>query len=94
MSYSTLQKDLERITLKKDLDQALDRMVDFEEEVNRNNEEEDVEDVEEDIEKEEDTNNTVQVVGSYLFGVVVGFSLVKICSHINGRSKNNQRRES
>ena len=91
MSYSTLQKDLERITLKKDLDQALDRMVDFEEEVNRNNEEEDVEDVEEDIEKEEDTNNTVQVVGSYLFGVVVGFSLVKICSHINGRSKNNQR---
>ena len=91
MSYSTLQKDLERITLKKDLEQALDRMVDFEEEVNRNNEEEDVEDVEEDIEKEEDTNNTVQVVGSYLFGVVVGFSLVKICSHINGRSKNNQR---
>ena len=91
MSYSTLQKDLERITLKKDLEQALDRMVNFEEEVNRNNEEEDVEDVEEDIEKEEDTNNTVQVVGSYLFGVVVGFSLVKICSHINGRSKNNQR---
>ena len=91
MSYSTLQKDLERITLKKDLDQALDRMVDFEEEVNRNNEEEDVEDVEEDIEKEEDTNNTVQVVGSYLFGVVVGFSLVKICSHINGRGKDNQR---
>ena len=91
MSYSTLQKDLERITLKKDLEQALDRMVDFEEEVNRNNEEEDVEDVEEDIEKEEDTNNTVQVVGSYLFGVVVGFSLVKICSYINGRGKDNQR---
>ena len=91
MSYSTLQKDLERITLKKDLEQALDRMVDFEEEVNRNNEEEDVEDVEEDIEKEEDTNNTVQVVGSYLFGVVVGFSLVNICSYINGRGKDNQR---
>ena len=91
MSYSTLQKDLERITLKKDLEQALDRMVDFEEEVNRNNEEEDVEDVEEDIEKEEDTNNTVQVVGSYLFGVAVGFSLVKICSYINGRGKDNQR---
>ena len=91
MSYSTLQKDLERITLKKDLEQALDRMVNFEEEVNRNNEEEDVEDVEEDIEKEEDTNNTVQVVGSYLFGVVVGFSLVNICSYINGRGKDNQR---
>ena len=93
MSYSTLQKDLERITLKKDLDQALDRMVDFEQEVNRTNEEEeDVEDVEEDIEEEEeDTNNFVQLTGSYLFGVVVGFSLVKICSYINGRGKNNQR---
>ena len=94
MSYSTLQKDLERITLKKDLEQALDRMVDFEEEVNRNNEEEDIEEEEEDIdeeEEEEDTNNFVQVVGSYLFGVAVGFSLVKICSHINGRGKDNQR---
>ena len=93
MSYSTLQKDLERITLKKDLEQALDRMVDFEEEVNRNNEEEDIEeeDIEEEDIEEEDTNNTVQVVGSYLFGVAVGFSLVKICSYINGRSKDNQR---
>ena len=93
MSYSTLQKDLERITLKKDLDQALDRMVDFEEEVNRNNEEEDIEeeDIEEEDIEEEDTNNTVQVVGSYLFGVVVGFSLVNICSYINGRGKDNQR---
>ena len=34
MSYSTLQKDLEHITLKKDLDQALERMVEFEKEVN------------------------------------------------------------
>ena len=93
MSYSTLQKDLERITLKKDLEQALDRMVDFEEEVNRNNEEEDIEeeDIEEEDIEEEDTNNTVQVVGSYLFGVVVGFSLVNICSYINGRGKDNQR---
>ena len=93
MSYSTLQKDLERITLKKDLEQALDRMVDFEEEVNRNNEEEDIEEEEEDIEEEEeeDTNNFVLVVGSYLFGVAVGFSLVNICSYINGRGKDNQR---
>ena len=90
MSYSTLQKDLERITLKKDLEQALDRMVDFEEEVNRNeDEEEEEEDIEE--EEEEDTNNFVQLTGSYLFGVAVGFSLVKICSYINGRGKNNQR---
>ena len=88
MSYSTLQKDLERITLKKDLEQALDRMVDFEEEVNRNEEEE--EDVEEDIE-EENTNNFVQLTGSYLFGVAVGLSIVRICSYINGGSKNNQR---
>ena len=91
MSYSTLQKDLERITLKKDLEQALDRMVDFEEEVNRNDEEEDIEEEEEKDIEEEDTNNFVQVVGSYLFGVAVGFSLVKICSYINGRSKDNQR---
>ena len=93
MSYATLQKDLEHITLKRDLDRALERMVDFEQEVNRTNEEEeDVEDVEEDIEEEEeDTNNFVQLTGSYLFGVVVGFSLVKICSYINGRGKNNQR---
>ena len=86
MSYSTLQKDLERITLKKDLDQALERMVDFEEEVNRNNEEE-----EEEEEEEEDTYNFTQIVKSYLFGLAIGFSLVTVCPYINGRSKNNQR---
>ena len=91
MSYSTLQKDLERVALKKDLDQALDRMADFEEEVNRNDEEEEEEEEEEDIEEEENTNNFVQLVGGYLFGVVVGFSLVNICSYINGRGKDNQR---
>ena len=92
MSYSTLQKDLERITLKKDLDQALDRMVDFEEEVNRNEEEEEEEEIKEEVEEDiEDTNNFVQLTGSYLFGVAVGFSLVKICSYINGRGKDNQR---
>ena len=96
MSYSTLQKDLERITLKKDLDQALERMVDFEEEVNRNNEEEEEEEVEEEEEEveeeeEEDTYNFTQIVKSYLFGFAIGFSLVTVCPYINGRSKNNQR---
>ena len=95
MSYATLQKDLERITLKKDLDQALERMVDFEEEVNRDEEEEDVEeDVEEEEEEEEEEENTnilVKVSGSYLFGFAVGYSIAKIFSYINGRSENNQR---
>ena len=77
MSYATLQKDLERITLKKDLDQALERMVDFEEEVNRNEEEEEEEEFEEeeeDIEEEEEenTNNFAQIVGGYFLGVTVG----------------------
>ena len=90
MSYLTLQKDLERVALKKDLDQALERMVDFEEEVNRNNEEEE-EEVEEE-EEEEDTNNAVyQVVGSFIFGVVLGCSITKILAYINGGTKNNQR---
>ena len=89
MSYSTLQKDLERITLKKDLEQALDRMVDFEEEVNRNEEEEKEE--EEVEEEEEDTNNLAQITGSYLFGFVFGVFTVKVLSYINGRSENNQR---
>ena len=56
MSYLTLQKDLERISLKKDLDQALERMVNFE--VNRNkdvNEEE-----KEEFEEEENSYNFVQ----------------------------------
>ena len=96
MSYSTLQKDLERISLKKDLDQALERMVDFEEEVNRNDEveeeeEEDEEEEEEFEEEKENTYNFVQLVKSYLFGVVVGFSLVSVRPYINGRSKNNKR---
>ena len=106
MSYSTLQKDLERISLKKDLDQALERMVNFEEEVNRNSnadeeEEEFEEDDEEEFEEEENSYNFVQLVKSYLFGVVVGFSLVSVCPYINGRNetskattadrKNNQR---
>ena len=64
MSYATLQKDLERITLKKDLDQALERMVDFEEEVNREEEEEE--------EEEGNTKLIAQVTGSYLFGLAVG----------------------
>ena len=89
MSYATLQKDLERITLKKDLEQALDRMVDFEEEVNRNEEEEKEE--EEVEEEEEDTNNLAQITGSYLFGFVFGVFTVKVLSYINGRSENNQR---
>ena len=80
MSYSTLQKDLERITLKKDLEQALDRMVDFEEEVNRNEEEEG-----------EGIGDFVLTIGSYLVGVAVGFSLAKTCLYINGRGKDNQR---
>ena len=89
MSYSTLQKDLERITLKKDLEQALDRMVDFEEEVNRNEDTEEEEEEEDIEEEEENTNNFVQLTGSYLFGVGVGLFAAKICSYINGRSKNN-----
>ena len=79
MSYSLSQINLKRVALEKDLDQALDRMVNFEEEVNRNNE------------KEENANNFAQLVGGYLFGVVVGLSLVNICSYINGGTKNNQR---
>ena len=92
MSYSTLQKDLERITLKKDLDQALERMVDFEEEVNRNEEEEEEEseDEEEEEEEEEELYNYPQMVKIYLAGIGVGFSLVGLFSIINGRSKDNQ----
>ena len=83
MSYSTLQKDLERISLKKDLDQALERMVDFEKEVNRNDEveekEEDEEEEEEEFEEEkEDTFNFTQLVKSYLFGFVLGISLATV----------------
>ena len=97
MSYATLQKDLERITLKKDLDQALERMVDFEEEVNRTEEEEESEsEDEEEFEEEEEgnTNVLVKVSGSYLFGFALGYSVAKIFMYINGRSErseNNQR---
>ena len=72
MSYATLQKDLERITLKKDLDQALERMVDFEEEVNREEEEEEIEEEEEEIEEEEGLNLSIEITGSYFFGLAVG----------------------
>ena len=82
MSYATLQKDLERITLKKDLDLALEKMVDFEEEVNRNEESESED--EEDFEEEEG-NDLVRITGSYLFGFALGFSIARICMYINGR---------
>ena len=87
MSYTTLQKDLERITLKKDLDLALEKMVDFEEEVNRNeeSESEDEEDFEE--EEVEEGNDLVRITGSYLFGFALGFSIARICMYINGRSE-------
>ena len=98
MSYLTLQKDLERITLKKDLDQALEKMVNFEEEVNRNEEEEeDIDDSddsnseEEEEEEEENVYNFAQLTKSYLFGFVLGYSATKISMYINGRTKNNQR---
>ena len=98
MSYSTLQKDLEHITLKKDLDQALERMVEFEKEVNRKDEaeqeseEEPEESEEEESEAEQEhTYNFIQIVKSYLFGIVLGVSLVTIHPYINGRSKNNKR---
>ena len=84
MSYATLQKDLERITLKKDLDLALEKMVDFEEEVNRNEESESED--EEDFEEEEG-NDLVRITGSYLFGFALGFSIARICMYINGRSE-------
>ena len=72
------QKDLERVALKEDLDQALDRMVNFEKEVNRNN--------------EENIDDAVrQAVGIYLFGFTLGYSLTKILLYINGRSEDNQR---
>ena len=83
MSYSTLQKDLKRITLKRDLDQALERMVNFEEEVDRNEEEE--EDVESEEEDLEPTCNYKHILGSYL----VGGLLFGLPRNINGRSKNN-----
>ena len=82
MSYATLQKDLERITLKKDLDLALEKMVDFEEEINRNEESESED--EEDFEEEEG-NDLVRITGSYLFGFALGFSIARICMYINGR---------
>ena len=74
MSYTTLQKDLERITLKKDLDLALEKMVDFEEEINRNEESESED--EEDFEEEEVEE-----------GNDLGFSIARICMYINGRSE-------
>ena len=93
MSYSTLQKDLKRITLKKDLDQALERMVNFEEEVNRN-EEEEVESEEEEEEEEEEEGlepacNYKHILGSYFVGLVLGGLLFGLPRNINGRSKNN-----
>ena len=96
MSYSTLQKDLERITLKKDLDQALERMVDFEEEVNRNEEESEEEESEDEEEEEEEEDlepaySYMQILKSHFFGIVVGVSVVSLFHDINGRSKNNQR---
>ena len=94
MSYSTLQKDLERITLKKDLDQALERMVDFEEEVNRNEEEEESEDEYEEEEDPKPTYSRTRETISYLFGVVVGYSVFSFHRIINGRSEDNERRES
>ena len=72
----TSQKDLECAPLKKELD----RMVNFEKEVNRNEDE-----------KEEDTNNIIQITGKYLFGFVLGYSVAKIFLYINGRGKDNQR---
>ena len=80
MSYTTLQNDLERITLKKDLDLALEKMVDFEEEVNRNEESES-----ENEEDFEEGNDLVRITGSYLFGFALGFSIARICMYINGR---------
>ena len=100
MSYATLQKDLERITLKKDLDQALERMVDFEEEVDRNEEESDDEE-EEEFEEEKvkylsPIRNYMGLVATYFFGVTVGVIISFSASHqyINERSEDNQRRES
>ena len=84
MSYATLQKDLELITLKKDLEQALEKMVDFEEEVNRVEEEEESE---EESEEEENTNILVRVSGGYLFGFALGYSIAKIFMYINGSSE-------
>ena len=93
MSHATLQKDLERIALKKDLDQALEKMVDFEEEVNRVEEEESDEESEEESEEEEKTNILVRVSGSYLFGFALGYSVAKIFMYINGRSEPSERSE-
>ena len=91
MSYATMQKDLERIALKKDLDQALEKMVDFEEEVNRVEEEEEFEEESDEEEgEEENTNILVHVSGSYLFGFALGYSVAKIFMYINGRSKQNR----
>ena len=84
MSYATLQKDLERITLKKDLDRVLERMVDFEEEVNRKEKEGNT-----DI-----TGSSAWTLGCYLFGFTLGYYTAKRIFNINGRSEDNQRRES
>ena len=84
MSYATLHKEVELITLKKDLEQALEKMVDFEEEVNRVEEEEESE---EESEEEENTNILVRVSGGYLFGFALGYSIAKIFMYINGSSE-------
>ena len=98
MSYATLQKDLEHITLKRDLDRALERMVDFEQEVNRKEEEEESEEEEEEESEEDESEeseerlyNFIQVVKGYIFGITLGVSLATIHPYINGRSKNNKR---
>ena len=81
MSHSTLQKDLDRLTLKKDFVQALERMVDFEEEVNRDKEE---------FKEKLKTLIFTQTAKAYF----VGFSFTTALMYIiNGRSKDNKRRE-
>ena len=94
MSYSTLQKDLERITLKKDLDQALERMVNFEEEVNRNEEESESEESESESESEDEeeedlepTYSYTQILKSYFFGFVFGISVLSLSSNIKWKKQ-------
>ena len=74
-------------------------MVDFEEEVDRNEEEsedEEEEEFEEEVEYLSPIRNYMELAATYFFGVTVGVIISFSASHqyINGRSEDNQRRES
>ena len=93
MNRTTSQKELdsESIALKRNVTQALEDMVNFEEKVRRN------EKAKVSIKKEVISNlsNTIcTLVGmSFGFGFVLGYSLTSLYMYINGRSEQSERSE-